>query len=56
VGAPSQQELEDFVKRVDERNLTVLNVSAVGSSGHDLSNDEKGRQRLFVVKLNDWFV
>ena len=40
-GAPSQQELEDFVKRVDERNLTVLNVSAVGSSGHDLSNDEK---------------
>ncbi|MEO6721110.1 MAG: hypothetical protein ABIN67_12095 [Ferruginibacter sp.] len=40
-GAPSQQELDDFVKRVDERNLTVLNVSAIGSSGHDLSNDEK---------------
>jgi hypothetical protein len=40
-GAPSQQELEDFVKRVDERNLTVLNVSAIGNSGHDLSNDEK---------------
>ena len=39
--APSQQELDDFVKRVDERNLTVLNVSAIGSSGHDLSNDEK---------------
>ncbi len=40
-GAPSQQELEEFVKRVDERNLTVLNVSAVGSSGHDLSSDER---------------
>lgn len=40
-GAPSQQELEDFVKKVDERNLTVLNVSEVGSSGYNLSNDEK---------------
>lgn len=40
-GTPSQQELEDFVKKVDERNLTVLNVSAIGSAGHNLSSDEK---------------
>jgi hypothetical protein len=40
-GAPSQQELEAFVKRVDDRNLTVLNVSAVGSSSHNLSSDER---------------
>lgn len=40
-GTPSQQELEDFVKKVDERNLTVLNVSAIGSSDHNLSSDER---------------
>jgi len=40
-GAPSQQELDAFVKRVDERNLTVLNVAAVGSSNYDLNSDEK---------------
>lgn len=40
-GTPSQQELEDFVKKVDDRHLTVLNISAVGSSGHDLSPDER---------------
>lgn len=40
-GTPSQQELEAFVKKVDERNLTVLNVSAVGSSNYELNDDEK---------------
>ena len=40
-GTPSQQELEDFVKKVDERNLTVLNVPAIGSAGHTLSSDER---------------
>jgi hypothetical protein len=29
------------VKKVDERNLTVLNVSAVGNSNYELNNDEK---------------
>jgi hypothetical protein len=40
-GAPSQQELEDFVKKVDERNLTMLNVSVVGSASYDLKPEEK---------------
>lgn len=40
-GAPSQQELEDFVKKVDQRNLTVLNVPYIGSAGYDLKPEEK---------------
>jgi flagellar biosynthesis/type III secretory pathway chaperone len=40
-GAPSQQELDAFVKKVDERNLTVLNVPMIGSSNYDLKPEEK---------------
>lgn len=40
-GAPSQAELEEFVKKVDEKNLTKLNVPMIGSAGYDLKNDEK---------------
>ncbi|MES2776947.1 MAG: hypothetical protein V4722_22410 [Bacteroidota bacterium] len=48
-GAPSQAELEAFVKRVDERNLTMLNVSMIGSAGHDLSKDEKVDQGFSLL-------
>jgi hypothetical protein len=40
-GTPSQEELEAFVKKVDERNLTKLNVSMIGSSNYELKNEEK---------------
>jgi hypothetical protein len=40
-GTPSQQELEDFVKKVDERNLTMLNVPMIASSNYELKNEEK---------------
>jgi hypothetical protein len=40
-GTPSQQELEAFVKKVDERNLTMLNVPMIASSNYDLKSDEK---------------
>lgn len=40
-GAPNQEELEAFIKKVDERNLKVLNVSEVASSGRDLRPEER---------------
>jgi len=40
-GTPSQQELEEFVKRVDERNLTILNVPMIAGSNYDLKPEEK---------------
>lgn len=40
-GTPSQQELEAFVKKVDERHLTVLNVPMIASSNYDLKDEEK---------------
>jgi hypothetical protein len=40
-GTPSQEELEAFVKRVDERNLTMLNVPMIASSNYELKNEEK---------------
>jgi len=40
-GTPSQQDLEAFVKKVDERNLTMLNVPMIASSNYDLSSEEK---------------
>lgn len=40
-GAPSQAELEDFVRKVDDRNLTKLNVSMMGNSNYELKPDEK---------------
>lgn len=40
-GTPSQIELEAFVKKVDERNMKMLNVSVVGSAGYDLKSEEK---------------
>ncbi len=40
-GAPSQEELETFIKRVDERNLAVLNVRAIASPSHDLRPEER---------------
>jgi len=40
-GAPSQQELETFMRRVDERNLAVLNVAAVASAAHELKPQER---------------
>jgi hypothetical protein len=40
-GAPSQAELEDFVRKVDQRNLTKLNVSVMGQAEYDLKPEEK---------------
>lgn len=40
-GTPSQEELEAFVKKVDERNLTMLNVPMIASSNYELKNEEK---------------
>ena len=50
-GAPSQQELEEFVKKVDERNLTVLNVAAIGNSSHDLKAEERIDKGFFAAQL-----
>eukprot|EP01035_Chromulina_nebulosa_P040943 gene40943-55336_t len=40
-GTPSQAELEDFVKKVDQRNLTMLNVPYIGSAGYELKPEDK---------------
>jgi hypothetical protein len=40
-GAPSQGELEAFMKKVDERNLTRLNVPMIASGNYDLKPEEK---------------
>jgi hypothetical protein len=40
-GTPSQQELEAFVKRVDERQLTRLNVPMIAGSNYELKEEEK---------------
>ncbi|HVI47990.1 MAG TPA: hypothetical protein VM802_24190 [Chitinophaga sp.] len=40
-GTPSQAELEDFIKKVDDRNLKMLNVSQVADSYHELKPEEK---------------
>lgn len=40
-GTPSQEELTAFIQKVDQRNLTKLNVNEVGQSYHDLTNEEK---------------
>ncbi len=40
-GAPSQEELNAFIAKVEGRNLQKLNVSQIGSSGYDLNADEK---------------
>jgi hypothetical protein len=39
-GTPSQQELNDFVKRVEDRNLTKLNVHMIGSANYELKDNE----------------
>lgn len=40
-GTPSQEELNAFIQKVDERNLKVLNVSQVGDAYHELKQEEK---------------
>ncbi|MGJ7030754.1 hypothetical protein [Niabella hirudinis] len=40
-GTPSQSELEAFIKKVDERNLKVLNVTEVANAGYELKPEEK---------------
>lgn len=40
-GTPSQAELEDFVKKVDQRHLTMLNVPLVGSAGYELKPEDR---------------
>lgn len=40
-GTPSQSDLEDFVKKVDDRHLTMLNVPLIGSAGYDLTREDK---------------
>lgn len=40
-GTPSQAELEDFVKKVDERNLKMLNVPMIGTAGYDMKESER---------------
>ncbi|MNL40501.1 hypothetical protein D3C87_1628540 [compost metagenome] len=40
-GAPTQVELEEFIRKVDERNLKVLNVSQMADSSYELKPEEK---------------
>ncbi|RAJ77429.1 hypothetical protein CLV59_107196 [Chitinophaga dinghuensis] len=40
-GAPSQNELEEFIRKVDDRNLKMLNVSKMADSYYDLKPEEK---------------
>ena len=40
-GTPSQEELNEFIQKVDERNLKMLNVSEIGTSTYDLKPEEK---------------
>ena len=40
-GTPSQNELEAFIKKVDERNLKVLNVTEMSSASYELKPEEK---------------
>lgn len=40
-GTPSQEELNAFIQKVDERNLKMLNVNSVASSAYDLKPEEK---------------
>ena len=37
----SQQELDEFVKRVEDKNLTKLNVHMISSANYELKEDEK---------------
>jgi hypothetical protein len=48
-GTPSQEELEAFVKKVDERQLTRLNVPLIGSAGYDLKNEDKADQGFNIL-------
>lgn len=48
-GTPSQQELEAFVKKVDERQLTRLNVPLIGSAGYDLKQEDKADQGFNIL-------
>ena len=40
-GTPNQEELEAFMKKVDERNLNVLNVSEIADAGRELRSEER---------------
>lgn len=40
-GAPTQVELEEFIRKVDERNLKVLNVSQMADASYELKPEEK---------------
>ena len=40
-GTPSQEELNEFIRKVDERHLTTLNVAATASPAYDLKPEEK---------------
>jgi hypothetical protein len=40
-GTPSQEELEAFVRKVDERNLTMLNVPLIAGSSYELREEER---------------
>lgn len=48
-GTPSQEELEAFVKKVDERQLTRLNVPLIGSAGYDLKTEDKADQGFNIL-------
>jgi len=39
-GTPSQVELEEFIQKVDNRNLTRLNVHAMSNANYELSDEE----------------
>lgn len=48
-GTPSQAELEAFVKKVDERQLTKLNVPLIGSAGYELKKEDKADQGFNIL-------
>jgi hypothetical protein len=40
-GTPTQGELEEFIRKVDERNLNVLNVTQMADASYELKPEEK---------------
>ncbi len=40
-GTPSQEELNAFMQKVDQRNMQMLNVGDIASPAHDLSPEER---------------
>ncbi|MNT72350.1 hypothetical protein D3C72_2109390 [compost metagenome] len=40
-GTPTQEELNNFIQKVDERNLKMLNVSNIADANYELKPEQK---------------